>query len=255
MIIIFVFIIGLSIGSFINVLVYRLKNKQNIVSGRSKCPNCKKKLGLLELIPIISFFIQGGKCTSCKEKISWQYPLVEISSGILFLIIYLEILPKTFEEWTVVVGYIFFSIFLITIFTYDLKYYLIPDVIVIPGIILAILYSLINYHITIWQSLLGAAIAGGFFLFLVLISQEKWMGWGDVKLGLFIGALLGWPLILLGLFMSFVLGAVVGIGLIIFKKKKMKSALPFGTFLTFSTISVLLWGDKALNWYLNIIGY
>lgn len=255
MIILFVFVIGLCFGSFINALVYRLKYKQSIIKGRSKCPNCQKELGLLELVPIISFVIQKGRCTGCKENISWQYPLVELLSGLLFVIIYLVILPETLEEWIITVGYAFFSIFLIAIFTYDFKYYLIPDVIVIPGIVLAIIFSLISYNITIWKSFLGAAIAGGFFLFLVLVSKEKWMGWGDVKLGLFIGALLGWPLILLGLLMSFVLGAAVGIGLIIFKKKNMKSALPFGTFLTLSAVLVLLWGNRVLDWYLEIIGY
>lgn len=255
MTILLIIIIGLAIGSFINALVYRLNKKLDIIWARSQCPKCKKNLKVSELIPVFSFLIQRGKCRNCKKNISWQYPAVEIITALIFVLIFLIINPQYYDQWVYYLGTTLFSIILITIFIYDFKYYLIPDILVIPGVILAILFSLLSYRLTIWQALLGSIIAGVFFLFLVLISREQWMGWGDVKLSFFIGALLGWPIVIIGLFISFISGAFIGLIMVGMKKKKLKSAVPFGTFLTASTLIAILWGEKLLNWYLGIIGF
>lgn len=252
---IIIFVFGLAFGSFVNALVYRIHHKKSIIRGRSKCPQCEKALKPLELIPVISFIMQKGKCKHCRKKISWQYPLTELGTALVFVLIYGVLSPMNIDRWLLTIGYMFFAIFLISIFIYDFKYYLIPDILVVPAIILAVIFSLINSKADILQVLLGSIIAGGFFLILVLVSREKWMGWGDVKLVFFIGALMGWPEVLVGLMLSFVSGAIVGILLIMFKKKGMKSEVPFGTFLCLGTLITMLWGNIIIDWYLNLVGF
>jgi prepilin signal peptidase PulO-like enzyme (type II secretory pathway) len=144
---------------------------------------------------------------------------------------------------------------LIIIFVYDLKYLLIPDKVVWPGFVLALLFSLINTKVTFWQSILGAALLGGFFLVLILVSRERWMGWGDAKLGLFIGALLGWKVAIFTLFLAFVVGAVIGVVLVAAERKEWKSKVPFGTFMSVSTFVAILWGEEIVGWYLGVLGF
>jgi len=229
------FILGLTIGSFLNVVICRLETKESIFFARSKCPKCGAVLKWYDLIPIISFLIQKGKCSYCGKKISWQYPLVEIATGLLFVFIILIDPSLTFR----MTFFLIIACFLIIIFVYDLKHYIIPDKIVFPAIIISLIYRLDSIS-EIGYYLLSGFIPAVFFLSLIFISKGKWMGLGDVKLAFLMGLILGWPGILIALLLSFFSGAVIGICLILFGKKGLKSQIPFGPFLSGSTILVML---------------
>lgn len=232
---IFVFIFGLIIGSFLNVLIDRL-SKEESIRGRSYCPNCRTVLGWRDLIPIFSFFILRGRCRYCRQKISWQYPTIELLTGLLFLFIYaLNPTPYT------LIYLLFITSCLIVIFVSDLKYYIIPDQIIYSAIGVTILYYLLD------SPFLAALLASGFFLSLVFISKGAWMGLGDVKLAFLMGLILDWPKILIALFLSFLTGALVGSVLVVFYKKTWKSEIPFGAFLSASTLFVLFFGDFLLD--------
>jgi prepilin signal peptidase PulO-like enzyme (type II secretory pathway) len=189
-----------------------------------------------------------GKCRYCQQKISWQYPLVELATGSLFVLCFLFQLP-----------YFLFLIvcFLIVIFVYDLKHYLIPDKIIYPAIVITLIYNLLrlnlepeSFSLSVFWAALGAA---AFFGAIVLVSHGKWMGVGDIKLGFLIGLLLGWPSILVALFLAFMTGAIIGIGLILSNKKTLKSEVPFGPFLVTGTLVALFYGQSLINWYLNLL--
>jgi leader peptidase (prepilin peptidase)/N-methyltransferase len=245
------FILGLFVGSFLNVVILRLeKGEGGILAGRSHCPKCGVRLQWFELIPLVSFLIQGGKCRSCKKPISFQYPLVEFFTGLLFSFLYWRFgLTLQFGFLAVV------SSLLVILFVSDLRTQMIPDIVAYIGIGLAFLYALISpplFH-SFTSSLIGAAISGGFFALLVYPSREKWMGKGDVKIGVLTGLLLGYPQVLVALFLSFTLGAFVGLILIATKKKTLKSQVPFGPFLITATFVTIFLGEKILEWYLGII--
>lgn len=253
----FIFIFGLIIGSFLNAVIWRLHKEESILTKtRSYCVKCQHKLGIRDLVPLFSFIFLCGKCRFCKEKISWQYPLVELATGILFVLVvgarHTLFLQFDFFDWmTVVANWVFIS-FLIIIFVYDLKYYLILDKITIPAIILALVFNLI-LGVVWWKLLLAIIMGGGFFWLQYVVSQGKWVGGGDIRLGILMGAMLFWPNILIALFFSYVIGSLVGVGLILAKKKTMKSAVPMGTFLTVGTVITLLYGEQMLNWYVQFL--
>lgn len=274
----FLFLLGLAVGSFINALVYRLKTNRKIIRARSICPKCKTQLKFWDLIPVLSFIFLRGRCRTCHQKISWQYPSVELATGIIFILVfYYQILAT--RHWSLVTFlslffYLFIAACLIAIFVYDLKYSLIPDKIIYPAIIINFIYAaaaIILYFLKYkeifyrlyphtWPPvynplylLYGVFIGGGFFLIMVLLSRGRWMGVGDIKLGTLMGLLLGFPLIILALFISFITGALVGLILITLKKKTMKSQIPFGPFLVLGTFIALFWGSQILNWYLGML--
>jgi len=227
--------------------------------GRSFCPKCKHQISWYENIPVFSFLFLRGKCRHCKKKISWQYPLVELTVGILFVVVFLfnfqffnfSILTFNSQFLTFVRDLFFVSI-MIVIFIYDLKYYLILDRITLPAIfIIAVSNIFLGYN---WQYLLiGALVGGGFFLAQFLVSKGRWIGGGDIRLGVLMGVMFSWPMILLSLFLSYILGSIISIFLVIFGKKKMDSQVPFGIFLTSASIVTLFWGNAILNWYLSFL--
>ncbi len=239
----FIFIFGLSVGSLLNVVICRLETKETIIFNRSYCPQCKTILKWHDLIPVLSFLAQKGKCRYCNKKISWQYPVVEIATGLLFLFVILSEAKNLLS----MIFYLIIVSFLIIIFVYDLKHYIIPNRIVYPAIIISLLYLLFVIQDSFLYYFLSAFVASGFFLVLVLISKGKWMGLGDVKLAFLMGLILGWPNILLALFLSFFSGAVIGVGLVIFNKKSFKSQIPFGPFLAGSTILVIFYNLYLIN--------
>jgi len=230
---IFLFFLGICVGSFLNVIIFRLEKKEKI-TGRSYCDSCKKKIKFYDLVPLLSFLLLRGKCRYCNQKIKSEYFLVELATGLLFVLFGFNIL-------------LFFIAVLIIIFVYDFKHYLIPDIILTPAILLALIFFSQNWF--------AALIASGFFAFLVLISKETWMGWGDVKLAVLMGLLLGWPNILLALFISFVFGAICGIILIAIKSKTIKSQMPFGPFLVGATIICLYLNHLLLlnSWWSYVL--
>ncbi|MBA7647946.1 Type 4 prepilin-like proteins leader peptide-processing enzyme [subsurface metagenome] len=252
---IFFFILGTVIGSFLNVVILRLKNKKSIFKKPSHCPFCKEKLKWYELIPIISFVLQKGRCRKCKKKISWQYPLVELATGLLFFLIIFNwaTTTHTYQFSIFSVFLLLISCFLIIIFVYDLKYYLVPDKIIYPAIVITLLYGIQSSRFanagaifnlqSIFNYLLAGAIGGTFFLVIFLISRGKWMGLGDVKIGVLMGLLLGLSHLFIALFLAFLIGGTVSIILLVLKKKALKSEIPLGPFLTGATFITLLCGD------------
>jgi len=243
-----VFLFGLMVGSFLNCIIHRLETGRSFLQGRSFCPHCKHTLSWQDLIPVFSFLFLGSRCRYCRKKISWQYPIVEIFTGLIFLLIFNFQLP--------IFNY-FIAPFLIVVFVYDLKHYLIPDKVIYPAIFIALIYNILRlsfeperFSLGVFWAALGAA---GFFAVIILISRGKWMGVGDIKLGFLMGLLLGWPSILVALFLAFMTGAIIGIGLIAGNKKTLKSEVPFGPFLVFGTLVALFYGQTIVNWYFNLL--
>lgn len=262
-----VFILGTIIGSFLNVVILRFRKES--LNGSSHCPNCKKNLKWFELIPVFSFLFLKGKCRHCDNKISWQYPLVEIVSGILFLLIFNfstqggSALGGQFTLYFFIDLVFLWTIFslLLVIFVYDLYHKIIPNTFVYIFIILAFLNALIRFKDLSWGSILWAGPFVAFpFAFLWFISEGKWLGFGDVKFALGIGWFLGLAQGTTAIILAVWMGALVGLFLIaltkLFKKYQLffgtknftiKSELPFAPFLVLGiTITFFLvldiWG-------------
>ncbi len=252
----FIFIFGLCVGSFINALVYRLQEKMPWIKARSICPECKIQLSWWHNIPLLSFIVLRGQCAFCQKKISGLYPLIEFSVGILFVIAVIFFdghISSLFFEF-------FIIIILMTLFLYDLKYTLIPDIISLPAIGVILIFQLmrlffmnqlnINNFLFIF---LSAIIGGGWFAAQYFISRGKWVGGGDIRLGILMGLILPWPHIISGLSLAYIGGALVSLPLLLSHRKNFKSEIPFGVFLVPATIIIFWWGDKIVAWYLNLI--
>ena len=262
---------GLIVGSFVNCVIWRLHSKESFVTGRSYCPRCRHKLASRDLVPVFSFLALGGKCRYCKAGISWQYPMVEIISAVLGLMVANIFAPGfvTFgfinpELALVLVYYWAIMAVLEIIFVSDLLWYIIPDEAVVFGAGLAVVAQIFSAlspqnsgfiagGSTFGNVALTAAGAAFFFGSLVLVSRGKWMGLGDVKYVFLMGLVLGFPEILFGLFVAFLSGAAIGIFLIGAGRKKLSSQIPFGPFLAAGTLVALLFSQTVLNWYLSII--
>ena len=255
-----IFLFGLIVGSFLNCVIYRLETGGSFLKGRSFCPHCKHKLALQDLIPVFSFLFLKGKCRYCGQKISPQYPIIEIATGLLFLPIF-NFQFSVFNEFSIsqfssLLYYWTIASFLIIVFVYDLKHYIIPDKVIYPAIAIALIFNfqfLISKQFLIFNSqILSAFGAAAFFAAIVLVSRGKWMGIGDIKLAFLMGLILGWPNIFVALSLAFFIGAIMGIGLIIFGRKKMKSEIPLGPFLITGTFLIMFFGNKIMSWYLNL---
>jgi leader peptidase (prepilin peptidase) / N-methyltransferase len=245
--IILIFLIGICVGSFINVLVLRTRKNQKFLGGRSKCRKCEQVIKWYDLIPLLSFFMLRKRCRGCKEKISWQYPLVELVTGLLFILVYLV----QHDALAVVIPILIFTTFLIIIFIYDLKYQQILDRFSVPAMVIAFVLNLL-LGVSIWSMLIGAALIGGFFLAQWLLSKGTWIGDGDIRLGVLMGLILGWQNGLVALFLAYVIGALVGVIMLATKKAGMKTEIPFGTFLAAATLVSMLWASQILDWYFGL---
>ena len=202
---------------------------------------------LLDLIPLLSFIFLKAKCRYCQRKLSWQYPLVELATALVFLTGFFYYQAFSFNY----LAYLVFSCFLIVIFVYDLKYYLILDKVSLTAFLTAFLANFLLGEDPL-NLLLGALALAGFFLAQFAVSKGKWIGGGDIRLGLVMGAMLGWPGVLTALMIAYLAGAVVGLLLIAFKKQAWRSQMPFGVFLAPATWATLLWGPQLVKWYLNL---
>lgn len=251
------FILGLILGSYLNSWIWRVYNHKWRFGGRSECVHCSRQLTWWENIPLVSFVFLRGKCKTCKKPIPSDYFLVELCTGILFVIvafIHSQSFNLTiFQSSLVLFRDLFFTALLIVIFVYDYKYQYILSGVVWAGAIIALAFNYSQLLLAPYSLLLGMAIGGGLFLAQYLISKGRWIGGGDVRLGVMMGALLGWPNILFALFISYILGALVSIPLLIFKKKGLNSQIPFGTFLAVGTFITLFWGGQIVGWYLNLL--
>lgn len=222
-------LLGLAVGSFLNVLIDRLPRGENVITGRSKCDYCRKTLRWFELIPLISFIVQRGRCRRCHKKLSWQYPIIELITAAAFAF---GANPLLFSS-------------LLVIFVADFKYQIIPDSMIVFGL----LGVLLQGH-PFWISAVGASL---FFFFLWAITHGKGMGLGDVKLAFLMGLLLGFPNIIIACYIAFLTGAGVGVILILLGKKKLKEKIAFGPFLVTGTIIAYFFGNTFILWWNRII--
>ncbi|MBI2644962.1 prepilin peptidase [Candidatus Uhrbacteria bacterium] len=272
---IFIIIIGLSVGSFLNVVILRIQRGTSPWKGRSTCMACDKALAWNDLIPIVSYLALGGYCRYCKAKISFQYPLVEGATALLFFGAYSMVFPlsgnihlfsgaELGDLFILLRNWVGIAV-LIILFVYDLRWFLILDAIAIPAIIVVYLFNgIFFYHtpacvglslvscvlsISLMNYLLAVVIGGGFFLIQYLISRGAWIGGGDIRLGAFMGAFLGFPQILIALFFAYMIGSLVALPLVFLKKKEMRSEIPFAPFLAIATVITLFWGESILQLY------
>lgn len=245
----FIICIGLAMGSFINALVYRISRNESIVAGRSKCPACRHQLAWFDLVPLISFFFLRGQCRYCHREISLQYPLVEfITAGSLACLYLVFGNSANFLFFAMVV------LFLIPLFFADALYYIVPDSISIPAIVIVLAIQFFR-GADMLHIFYAMMIGGGLFLFQYLFSKGRWVGEGDIRIGILMGAILGIPQILVALFIAYVGGAFLGFILIASGHKQMSSRVPFATLLTVATFITMLFGNSIINFYLQLAGF
>ena len=245
---ILIFILGLIVGSFCNVCIYRIPKNESIIYPTSHCPKCRTTIKPVDNIPLLSYILLKGRCRNCGSKISIQYPVVELLTGMIYLIIYL-IYGLSIQSLI----YIILSSALIIIAFIDLNEQIVPDVISLPGIVTGFIISFFVPYISFINSALGVVVGGGIILIIALVGsmifKKEAMGGGDVKLAAMIGAFLGWRYTIISLFLGFFLGALAGIFLILSKIKSKEDMVPFGPFIVLGSLITLLWGEKIIAWY------
>jgi len=276
-----VFLFGISIGSFLNVCVFRMPRGESIVMPRSFCPGCRDQIAWYDNIPLLSFLLLRGRCRRCGAPISLRYPLVELATGLLFLAVHFSVLSsrtRLFRQTGVILPlhlipflwYFAASLFALSVI--DWEHYILPDRLTYPLLVVGlILAALIPGHFALFQwsrpspwslwpalrhSLLGA-LAGGLSLYLIGVLgkaalKKDAMGMGDVKMMAAVGAWLGWPMALLSIFLGAAAAAVVGVALIVARRAQLGSKIPFGPYLALGSLLCLFWGKTIMAWYLGL---
>lgn len=279
MILIF-FAAGLIVGSFLGAANWRLKTAEDIVWKRSHCPKCGHGIRWYDNVPLLSFIVLHGRCRDCRKYISWEYPLIELMTGILFAGVAARFFGASFLGITgiaagafsrnavVDMSFLLFAVcYLVLIFWHDYDYMLIPDAVVYPAMIVTIFYQVYKYvqsplgFTNVGSPLTGSLVAAFgaalFFAALIWMSKGKWIGGGDVKLGFLAGLIVGWPKILFVFFLTYFIGAVVSLALIVLKRKTWKSRIPFAPFVVTAVLIILFFSGQIQFWanrYLDI-GY
>ncbi len=240
------FVFGAMIGSFLNVCIWRIPEGKSIVFPSSHCPKCGEAIRPWDNIPILSWLVLRGRCRDCGDSISPRYPLVELLTALLSLAIFWLYGPSL----QYLAGF-FFAAVLVVITFIDFDHQIIPDVISLPGIPLFFLLGWLVMGVPFWECLLGILVGGG-FLYLIavgyeLLTKREGMGGGDIKLLAMIGAFLGWKSLFFVVFMSSILGALVGVAVIVLKGRDMKYAVPFGPFLSIAAVLYLFVGRELTH--------
>lgn len=246
----FVPLLGLCLGSFANVVIYRLPNNESVVKPRSRCSNCKKMIAWYDNIPVLSWVLLGGKCRNCKTKISARYPFVEILMGLVFSAVYF----RFGLTWTCL-EYLVLSFGLVTVSFIDLDHRIIPDEFSLSGIVLGLLGAALSPERSFSDALVGMILGGGFlwavaYMYLVLRKQDG-LGGGDIKLLAWIGAYLGWVSVPFIILVSSILGTIFGLVLIV-RGGSLKSSLPFGPFIVAAAYVYLFAGSDLARWYVEL---
>jgi leader peptidase (prepilin peptidase)/N-methyltransferase len=242
--------IGLAVGSFLNVCVHRLPRDQSLNSPPSRCPSCDYRLRWFDNIPVVSYAMLGGRCRQCRTRISIRYPVIELVTMVLF------ILHGWVFGWTaLLVPRLAFACAMVVLFAIDLEHHLLPNAITLPGIVVGLIASAVLPP-GIIDAVIGVIIGGGVLWAIgeayFRYSGQEGMGGGDVKMLAMIGAFLGWKLVLVTLVLSSVLGSIVGMIVIAARKGGMKYALPYGTFLALGALVASLAGESIINWYVGL---
>jgi leader peptidase (prepilin peptidase)/N-methyltransferase len=250
--VVFAFLFGAVVGSFLNVCIYRLPKEESIVAPRSRCPACQSPIRAVDNIPLVSFALLRGRCRACRHPISWRYPLVEALTALLFAL--------TLARFGVTLKSAFLLIFLcglVVVSFIDLDHQIIPNAITLPGIPLGLLAGLVVREPPLLDRLVGT-LAGAGFLYLmlfyggVLYGQEA-MGEGDLNLIALVGAFLGWKAVLVTILVACLVGSAVGLGLIFLKHLSRRQHIPFGPFLSLGAVVGLFWGEWLIGWYLRLL--
>jgi len=250
---ILIVLVGLAWGSFLNVVIYRVPLGLSLIKPPSSCPGCRTRIKPYDNIPLFSYLILGGKCRHCGYRIPFSYFLVEVLTPASFMLLYFHhgrtlglpfVASCLFGSAMIVLGFI------------DYDHQILPDVITMPGLFLALAYGVFRQDMSFRQVLIGAVAGSGFLLFIYgayfLVRRKEGLGMGDVTMLLFIGAFLGWLQTVLTLILASFVGAGVGVFIITARKKDLKFALPFGTFLAPAALLALLWGQRIVNAYLDL---
>lgn len=253
-------LLGLAVGSFLNVCIDRLPRNESIVNPPSHCSACQHRLATKDLIPIFSYLRLRGRCRYCQAAIPRRLFLVELVTALIFALLYWHYGLRA--ELGVMA---FYACLFIIIFVIDLEQGLILNKVVYPGMVVALLLALLPQSWltqTIWLTqvikpgIASAALGGGIgfaiFLLIAIVSRGG-MGWGDVKLAALIGLATGFPLVFLAIIMGAILGGIVAVALVIAKKRKRRETIPFGPFLALAAMITLLWGSNILSWYLGLM--
>ncbi len=249
-----IILFGLAVGSFLNVVIWRLPRGKSIVSPASRCPSCNTPIKPWDNIPVISYVLLRGKCRYCGARISPRYPLVELSNAILWTLVYW----RFGMGWHLPVYLVFVSA-LIAITFIDLDFQIIPDSITLPGIPLGLLAGVFLLPDPMarmmslgWKaSLIGMVVGFGLYYGVAVMSRGG-MGGGDIKLMSMVGGVMGWKSVLLATFFGSLAGSVLGLFLMLFRGKGRKTKVPFGPFLALGTVLTLFFGQEVLWWYLNV---
>ena len=242
-----VFLLGLSVGSFLNVCIERLPKGESVIFPPSHCTACGHRLGLWDLIPVLSYIYLKGKCRYCRAAISLQYPLVELVTGLLFAVAWV----RFGYSWNLVLAWVLVSC-LTVITVVDLKHMVIPDEVLIFALVTGgILLYLDSWTRLKWGLVSGLGAASS--LALVLVVSRGGMGWGDVKLAGVLGLFLAVGGTLAGLFVAFVAGALAGLSLVVAGRKGAKDVIPFGPFLSLGGLVAFFWGQEIVDWYLKLL--
>ncbi len=242
-------IAGLIIGSFLNVCIYRIPLKKSIVYPHSACAECGHKLGLLDLFPVISYIFLRGRCRYCGKKISAVYPLVELLTAAMFILLYI----KFGLSWPLIVFLAVVSLLVITSFI-DIRHKEIPDGLVIALLVIGAIYTV--YDFKNWLEHIIGFFAGGLPLLLIAFFSEyalkkEGMGGGDIKLMAALGLIIGWKLIMLSLTAGIIIGAIAGLILIAAMRADKKANIPFGPFLAIGFFISVMAGNEIINWYIS----
>ncbi|PKN17110.1 MAG: prepilin peptidase [Deltaproteobacteria bacterium HGW-Deltaproteobacteria-6] len=244
-----IFIFGAVIGSFLNVCIFRIPAEESIVRPLSRCPACHHPIRFYDNIPIISFILLRARCRDCGEKISWRYPMVELITGLLALLLFMK-----YGLTLIFLVYFIFTAVLIIISFIDLDHQIIPDILSLPGIPVFFILAVFVVKVPWMEAAIGLLVGGGVLFTIAfvyeLITKREGMGGGDIKLLGMIGGFLGWKSLIFILLVSSLLGAVVGIAVMVIKKQDMKYAVPFGPFLSAAAVAYLFFGDVFMRFLL-----
>lgn len=247
---VFVFILGCCLGSFFNVVIYRLPAKLSIVQPGSHCPQCSRPIAFYDNIPLISYLILMGKCRHCRAPISFRYPTVEALTGTIALLLF-----QQYGFSMQLLGESIFVSLLILIAFIDLDTFTIPNILSLPGIAAGLAFSFLTPRLSWQDSLLGILLGGG-FLYAVAVAyqffrRQEGLGGGDIKLLAMIGAFLGSAGVLFTIMLASVVGAMAGIAVMRRTRAGLTAMVPFGPFLSLGAICYLVWGQSLVHWYVS----
>ena len=252
LIVAFTAVLGMLVGSFLNVVIHRLPIGQSVVSPPSRCPSCGTRIRPFDNVPVLSWLVLGGRCRSCRARIPVRYPVIELANGILWVLVL-----RAAPSWGDAATGAFLVSSCLALLAIDYDHQLLPDWITLPGIAVGLGLSFVSIRRTPLEAALGAALGAG-ALFLLAFTYEKiagqeGMGLGDVKMLGMIGALLGPAGVLVTVLLGSISGSLVGIALILTRGGSAKTKLPFGVFLALGAIAAFFFGDPLVAWYRTLL--